>query len=128
MLITPDEIKAYTSFAAVKKRSEEQLKSDILEATVEAKGIVGHDFSAPEYTPLPDEVRLALIKLAQFYALINADESMTKGYKSERFENYSYTLPDGNSIRKPDLSSLLNDFIKKDEPVETNSRWKMRII
>lgn len=128
MLITPEEIKDYTSFAAVKKRSDGQLKSDILEATVEAKGIVGHDFSGPEYTPLPDEVRLALIKLAQFYALINADESMTKGYKSERFENYSYTLPDGNPIRKPDLLSLLNDFIKKDEPVETNSRWKMRII
>ena len=129
MLITPEEVKSYTAFSKVKKRDDAQLKLDILEATVEAKAIVGHNFSDEKYTPLPDEVKLALLKLAQFYALINSDEAMTKGYKSQRFENYSYTLADGESIRKPDLSSLLKDFVIEPEPVEPiNKRWGLRIL
>ncbi|WYP24754.1 DUF3199 family protein [Alkalihalobacillus sp. FSL W8-0930] len=127
MLVTPEDVRAYSVFAKVKKRADEQLSNDILEATVEVENIVGHDFSDKElYDPLPHKVKLALCKLAQFYALYNSDESLTKGYKSERFENYSYTLADGETIRKPDLSILLRDYIVLPIPVENKPRFRMR--
>ncbi|MCM2674089.1 protein YqbG [Alkalicoccobacillus plakortidis] len=128
MLITPSDVKAYTTFKKVKNRPEPQLEMDILEATTEAERYVGHDFSDTDiYDPLPTKVRLALLKLAQFYALINSDESIAKGYKSEKFENYSYTLADGESVRKPDVSVLLRDYVVLPVPKETgNVKMRMR--
>ena len=74
---------------------------------MEIESIVGHDFSEPQYNPLPEKAQACILKMAQFFALINSDESIVKGYKSEKIGDYSYTLADGNSIRKPDVLSLL---------------------
>lgn len=84
MLITPEEVIAYSVFEAVKSRPEDLLQHDILEAETEIQSIVGHDFSGEKYQPLPEKVKLALLKLAQYFALINSDESIVKGYKSEK--------------------------------------------
>lgn len=84
LLITPDELKSYSVFESVKTRPDELLKQDILEATADIILKVGHDFSDAEYIPLPETVRLALLKLSQFYALINGDESIIKGYTTEK--------------------------------------------
>ncbi|EID42862.1 DUF3199 family protein [Parageobacillus thermoglucosidasius] len=122
MLITPADLKAYSVFDIVKERPDSLLEQDIIEAEVEIESIVGHDFS--EYDPLPEKAKLALLKMAQFFALVNSDESIVKGYKSEKIGDYSYTLGDGSVLRKPDVYGLLKEYIIESS---TNESIKFRM-
>jgi len=126
MLITPADLIAYTVFDVVKERPEPLLQQDILEAEVEIERIVGHDFSS--YNPLPDKAKLALLKMAQFFALINSDESITKGIKSEKIGDYSYTLSDGQSIKKPDVYHLLKEYIIPGYVQDGSVNFRMRAL
>lgn len=127
MLITPSDLKAYSDFDVIQQRTDVKLEQDILEAEIEVKSIVGNDLSG--YIPLPSEIRLAIIKTAQFFALVNSDESIVKGYKSEKIGDYSYTLSDGNTIRKPDVYHLLKPFVNSStESDEGTARLRMRSI
>jgi hypothetical protein len=129
LLITAEDLVNYTVFDEVKEREGELLKQDILEAEVEVKGIAGHDFTDEAYQPLPAEVKLALLKMAQYFALVNADESLTKGIKSEKIGDYSYTVADTGGTAKPDISALLKAFIKQNEPADTGTvRLRMRAL
>ncbi|MCY8912533.1 DUF3199 family protein [Bacillus atrophaeus] len=127
LLITPDELKSYSVFESVKTRPDELLKQDILEATADIILKVGHDFSDAEYIPLPETVRLALLKLSQFYALINGDESIIKGYTTEKIGDYSYTLRDGSSLQKPDVYALIKDYVKPADPDLEGIEAKVRM-
>ncbi|MGE6857493.1 protein YqbG [Bacillus pumilus] len=127
MLISPEDVRAYTVFESVKKRSDELLESDIIEAEAEVFKIVGHDFTSEKYQPLPEKAKIALIKMAQFFALINGDESIIKGYKSEKIGDYSYTLADGNAVTKPDVYNLMIDFIEPIDPPEDPASVRMRL-
>lgn len=127
MLISPEDVRAYTVFESVKNRSAELLESDIIEAEAEVFKIVGHDFTHEKYQPLPEKAKIALIKMAQFFALINGDESIIKGYKSEKIGDYSYTLADGNAVTKPDVYNLLIDFIEPIDPPEDSASVRMRL-
>lgn len=127
MLISPEEVRAYTVFESVKNRSDELLESDIIEAEAEVFKIAGHDFTSEKYQPLPEKAKIALIKMAQFFALINGDESIIKGYKSEKIGDYSYTLADGNAVSKPDVYNLLIDFIEPIDPPEDPASVRMRL-
>ncbi|APT47390.1 DUF3199 family protein [Bacillus safensis] len=127
MLISPEDVRAYTVFESVKNRSDELLESDIIEAEAEVFKIAGHDFTSEKYQPLPEKAKIALIKMAQFFALINGDESIIKGYKSEKIGDYSYTLADGNAISKPDVYNLLIDFIEPSEAPEDPGSTKLRL-
>ncbi|MFS2246119.1 DUF3199 family protein [Bacillus sp. A31] len=127
MLISPEDVRAYTVFESVKNRSDELLISDIIEAEAEVFKVVGHNFTSEKYQPLPEKARIALIKMAQFFALINGDESIIKGYKSEKIGDYSYTLADGNAISKPDVYNLLIDFIEPSEAPEDPGSIKLRL-
>ncbi|MCA0163252.1 MULTISPECIES: protein YqbG [Bacillus] len=127
MLISPEDVRAYTVFESVKNRSDELLESDIIEAEAEVFKIVGHDFTSEKYQPLPEKAKIALIKMAQFFALINGDESIIKGYKSEKIGDYSYTLADGNAVTKPDVYNLLIDFIEPIDPPEDPASVRMRL-
>ncbi|MGM0969443.1 MAG: protein YqbG [Bacillota bacterium] len=127
MLISPEDVRAYTVFESVKNRSDELLESDIIEAEAEVFKIAGHNFTSEKYQPLPEKARIALIKMAQFFALINGDESIIKGYKSEKIGDYSYTLADGNAISKPDVYNLLIDFIEPIDPPEDPASVRMRL-
>lgn len=46
MLISPEDVRAYTVFESVKNRSDELLESDIIEAEAEVFKIAGHDFTS----------------------------------------------------------------------------------
>ncbi|MES9786510.1 protein YqbG [Bacillus pumilus] len=127
MLISPEDVRAYTVFESVKNRSDELLESDIIEAEAEVFKIAGHDFTSEKYQPLPEKAKIALVKMAQFFALINGDESIIKGYKSEKIGDYSYTLADGNAISKPDVYNLLIDFIEPSEAPEDPGSIKLRL-
>jgi len=113
MSITPAELKDYTEFEAVKNRSVEKLKLDILEAETYIDGFIDPKLST--YETLPEKLSLALLKVAQFFALVNGDESISKGYKSEKIGDYSYTLGDGSSMNVPDVSGLLADYLPTPE-------------
>ncbi|TES56182.1 DUF3199 family protein [Halalkalibacterium halodurans] len=126
-LITPQDVKDYTTFPIVKNRPDKLLEDDILEAEIEIESVTGHRFTDPEFNPLPRPVKLAAIKLAQFYAVLNSDEDRARGVKQERFENYSYTFADGQNIQKPDIGFLLAKYIRKDDP-ERGVKMRMRII
>lgn len=125
-MITPLELKSYSEFETVLERNDERLEQDILEATVEIESIVGYDFS--DYEEVPQKAKLAALKMAQFYALINSDEAMAKGYKSEKIGDYSYTLADGTSIRKPDVYHLLAEYIHVDQVDKGNIKLRMRAL
>ena len=118
MLITPDDIIQYSVIEAVKNRPQELLRQDILEA----EQITGHRFTDEKYDPLPEKARLALLQLAQYFALKNGDESLLKGYKSEKLGDYSYTLSRSGGLVKPDVYKLLEEFILDYESV----RFKVR--
>ncbi|RFA37038.1 hypothetical protein CAI16_02900 [Virgibacillus dokdonensis] len=124
MSITPEDVKNYSTFESVKNRPETQLKMDILEAVTYVNSKIEKPLK--EYENLPDELEIALLKVAQFYALVNGDESIVKGYKSEKIGDYSYTLSDGSNLSMPDVSSLLNGFIPSDEKKTDGVFLRMR--
>ena len=126
-LITPEQVIEYTEFDAVKARVPAKLESDILQAEIELFNKAGHKFSDSQYIPLPAEVQLALIKLTEYYALVNSDESMAKGYTSERLGDYSYTLSDGTNISKPSIDLLIADYVVKAAPKRPVS-FRMRTL
>lgn len=122
--ITPEELQLYTDFDSVKERSVEKLQFDILEAETHIQEQLALPLS--EYMPIPGKLRLALLKVAQFFALVNSDESISKGFKSEKIGDYSYTLGDGSAMNFPDVSSLLSEFAPIIEPIEKNMLFRMR--
>ena len=126
-LITPVDVKAYSTFPQVQERADSLLIQDILEAEIDIEEEVGHLFTDPEFQPIPTRVKLAAQKLAQYYALFNSDEELARGIKQERHENYSYTR-DGESVQKPDVLKLLAPYIKKQEPSKKGTNMRMRII
>lgn len=132
--IKPQEVIDYSVFDKVKNRDPLLLTKDIIEAEQEIKSITGHAFDGmdetgqPLYPALPPEVEIAYLKMAQFFALINSDESITKGYQSERIGDYSYTLSSGQTIRKPDVYDLLAAYVKPAEMKTGNTRLRMRSI
>lgn len=84
MLIEPTDIVSYSVYDQVKNRPEELLAQDIIEAESEGALITGHSFTDSVYDPLPEKAKLALLKLAQYFALVNCDESAASSYQSEK--------------------------------------------
>lgn len=106
--ITPEELIAYSVFDKVTSRNTTNLETDIIEAEGDLETQAGIDLDT--FVELPERLKIALLKLSEFYALINSDESMIKGIKSENLGDYSYTLSDGQSIQKPDISHLIRKY------------------
>lgn len=128
--ITPEELIEYTVFDDVKNRGTELLAQDIIEAEGEVLRIVGHNFEDTEkYPTLPPPVKLAYLKIAQFYALINSDQNITKGIKSENISagGYSYTLGNGSTITAPQVDHLLTAYIEQNRDIG-NTTLRMRIL
>jgi hypothetical protein len=111
-LITPTDVKDYTDFESVQNRSDPKMEKDIMRAELDVFKYCGHRFDdETKYPTLPEEVKLALILLTEYYSLTSGDESMVKGYKSEKIGDYSYTLGDGTAVSKPDIDVLLADHV-----------------
>lgn len=124
MSITPSDLKSYSVFEDVIEREDDLLKMDILEAETYIESKIEKPIK--EHDPLPEKLKLALLKVSQFFALINSDESMAKGYKSEKIGDYSYTLQDGSKMTMPDISDLISDFIDKEGPSDGNVFLRIR--
>ncbi|MDV6040358.1 DUF3199 family protein [Bacillus sp. SM-B1] len=113
-LITAQELIDYTVLPEVKNRPVPLLEQDILEAETEINNIpnIANFADKTKFPVIPEEVKLACKKLAQYYAYTNADTTAMKGIKSESVGggDYSYTK-DSSSIAKPSVLYLLKKFM-----------------
>lgn len=126
--ITPKELKTYSEFESVQERSDESLLLDIIEAESDLESTLRQPISEVLDVDgkLPEKLRIALLKLAQFFALINSDDSIQKGYTSEKMSDYSYTIGSGDSLKKPDIAGLINGFINEDVQKLKKGLFRMR--
>lgn len=127
-LATVMEIKDYTEFDVVKERCDnKKILHDILKAESEIFTVCGHKFE--EYESIPEEVKLVCIELTEYYALIAVDESIAKGYTSEKIGDYSYSMNSNGTLKKPVYLNLLKDYIKNDtSTISTRVKFRMRAI
>lgn len=134
--ITPSDVKNYSDDVAIVGRTVTITKSDgtteekvVVPARADNKILIDikraealiikychHDFSdAEKYPDLPDNVRTAAILLSEAIAH-NAYLSTVaySSYKSESFDDYSYTAGDATAVSIEDLglSALLNEYVE----------------
>lgn len=112
--IKPSDVIDYTSIKCVKKRLQAKLKFDILRAQEYVISFTHNQFPDDKYPTLPENVKMAVILLAEAYAKQAEDKGKQK-YSSETFQDdYSYTLADtsdDDDFAALNLSSLLSDYI-----------------
>jgi hypothetical protein len=112
--ITPQEVRDYSERQSVKDRTDAKLEIDIARAEWYVIKYTGNQFDDPEkYLALPEPVRIATLLLAESFAADAASLSAGVGsYKSESFDDYSYTVADtAYKIDNLDLGPLLDEFI-----------------
>ncbi|KIQ88496.1 hypothetical protein RW25_07165 [Bacillus sp. L_1B0_8] len=108
-IITPEQLIDYTEFDEVKQRNPKLLRMDIVEAQIDIFSLTFVDFQDKEKFPgIPEEVEIACLKLAQYYALVNSDEASVEGVQSQRMGNYSEQT---TGYVKPNVKKLLNEWI-----------------
>jgi len=109
--VKPEEVVAYTQNDAVKKRDSTLLAFDIARAETYVIFRTHNDFTADAYkSDIPDDVRKAVIMLAEAYAL-KAIQSAKGTVQSETFDDYSYTYSDTDLIDSLGLGPLLSPYI-----------------
>lgn len=106
--VTPSEVKAYSENPKVQQRSDDRLSMDIARAESYVITATHNNFSA--YENIPDDVKRAIILLAEHYAISAIQTSSM--YQSETFDDYSYTAKSSeSSIDSLGISALLTDYI-----------------
>ena len=109
--VTPEEVTAYSSEDCILKRTEAQLKMDIARAESYILSYTRNKclLSDEMYPTIPDDVKNAVIILAEHYGIL----SVKKGYTAETFDDYSYSKDASTSvdISLLGLDSLLDDYV-----------------
>lgn len=108
--VTPEEVKAYTEYKSVKERSDDKLKVDISRAEQYVIGYTNNSFEDIEETP--ENVRIAVILIAEMYAASAGSAAEGFGlYKSESFDDYSYTAEETTGkIDNLTIGPLLEEY------------------
>ena len=128
--VTPQDVIKWSERPSVQKRSKARLKVDILRAEQYVIAYTRNSFSDPVRWPvIPEQVRIAVMMLAEQYAAnaaaLGAQGAASGMFKSERFDDYSYTIADtGFQIDNLKLGALLDEFIEQVGP--GNVVMKMR--
>lgn len=106
--VTPEEVREYTDYPKVQTRSDNKLVIDISRAELYVIAYTRNRFE--DYAQIPAPVKNAVILVAEMYAQ-NAAEA--KGaYKSETYDDYSYTLADtGAKLDNLLLAPLLDEYV-----------------
>jgi hypothetical protein len=125
--VTPQEVQEYTEYTEVKNRSSARLEMDIARAELYVMSYTRNDFSDPEKFPaIPGQIRLAVILIAEMYAF-NAATGKGGSYKSETFDDYSYTMRDTDAkLDNLLLGPLLDEFILGGSKAGTDVFMRMR--
>lgn len=118
--VAPQEVKEYSDFKEVQERDDKKLTVDIMRAENYVIKYTHNRFDGKDGgggdLPLPDDVKTAVILVAEAYAY-NAVIKMSQGnVKSESFDDYSYTVGDISEINlnSLELESLLDNYIIKE--------------
>ena len=106
--VKPEEVKEYSENKEVQERSDARLRVDISRAEQYVITTTHNDFK--QYEELPEEVRTAVLILAEAYA--HNAVIKRSGVKSESFDDYSYTAENTETdIESLDLSALLDAYV-----------------
>ena len=127
--VTPQDVREWTERQNVKERGDDKLGVDIFRAEQYVINYTRNTFTDSERWPvIPEPVRIATLILAEQYAANAANLGTGAGsgaFKSERFDDYSYTLADTDfQIDNLKLGALLDEFIENRSP--GNTVMKMR--
>lgn len=111
--IAPDDVRGYTDSEKVRTRSSLQLEFDISRAENYVISYTNNRFNTEEYAKkIPDDVRMALILLAEAYALKSVNASAIGIMKSETFDDYSYTIDERTDlIADLQLGPMLEPYV-----------------
>lgn len=115
--IVPEDVRGYTDSEKVKARSNLQLKFDISRAENYVISYTNNRFNTEEYAKtIPDDIRMALILLAEAYALKSVNASSVVSIKSETFDDYSYTIDTERTdlIADLQLGPMLEPYMSSD--------------
>jgi len=109
--VTPAEVKDYTDKQKVKDRADTRMAIDITRAEQYVINYTHNRFDdAEKYPDMPVEVKTAVILIAEVYGNTSAEGKSE--YKSESFDDYSYTVADtATKLENLDLGPLLDEFI-----------------
>lgn len=112
--VKPSEVKTYTDIQAVQERAKAKLETDIMRAEQYIITYTHNRFE--DYDEIPAPVKTAVILLAEAYASYANILKETKGgaFKSETFDDYSYSAGDGtfeDFVKALDLAALLDDYV-----------------
>jgi len=109
--VTPAEVKDYTDKQKVKDRADTKMAIDITRAEQYVINYTHNRFDdAEKYPDMPVEVKTAVILIAEVYGNTSAEGKSE--YKSESFDDYSYTVADtATKLENLDLGPLLDEFI-----------------
>lgn len=124
--VTPAEVRDYTEREKVKSRNDAKLAVDITRAEQYVIQYTKNRFDDPaKYPEIPAEVKLAVLLIAEVYGNTAADG---KGeYKSETFDDYSYTVADtAVKLENLDLAPLLDDYVVEQESGKSSVTMKLR--
>lgn len=118
---TPEDVKNYTEYPSVKKRSDSKIAVDITRAEQYIISYTNNTFEDCE--EIPAQVKTAVILVAEAYGYNTALTS--REMKSEQFDDYSYTVADAEpiDILDLDLASLLEEYCN----AEANSGVTLRM-
>lgn len=118
---TPEDVKNYTEYPSVKKRSDSKIAVDITRAEQYIISYTNNTFEDCE--EIPPQVKTAVILVAEAYGYNTALTS--REMKSEQFDDYSYTVADAEpiDILGLDLASLLEKYCN----AEANSGVTLRM-
>nr|WGE07311.1 DUF3199 family protein [Bacillus subtilis] len=100
MLIEPTDVASYSVYDRVKNRPGRAAGAGYHRGGSGSGSHHGYRFEDSLYDPLPGKVKLALVKLAQYFALVNSDESASSSYQSEKMGDYSYTVSGEGGIQR----------------------------
>lgn len=113
--VTPQDVRDYSDRTRVLERTDAKLTIDISRAEQYVINYTHNRFEDSEkYPTVPEPVKTAVILIAEAYAAYATDFGAGAGtYKSESFDDYSYTAADtAYIIGNLDLASLLDEFIE----------------
>lgn len=116
--VLPQEVRGYSDHPEVQGRNDTKLAADISRAEAKVISRTHNRFDQKDadgedvYPEVPDQVKLAVILLAEAYAYNTARKAAVKK-KRETFDDYAYEAAETTDIDTSglDLDELLADYV-----------------
>lgn len=119
--VQPQAVKEYSENKKVQQRTDQRLRVDIARAESYVITLTHNKFE--DYQQIPEDVKTAVIVLAEAYAN-NAIRAAATA-KSETFDDYSYTnLETDISVDGLDIAALLDDYVINEPKNGVNMRLR----